>query len=581
VLSSLQQAGDGRRGAVLLSELACLLPDGLTVEETTHLIDTLEERGLKVAGGAHAPAGRVGRRPGDHPPLSRQEEVLLARQIRAGQRRRLEIALRWPGTAHEILRRADQIRSGVCRVWDVLADFEGSHPDEDEDQAAREFSNVASGLKELDRKLMRLRSRLETRRNQQKRGRGADHRLPERLVPREPVPAGEVSELQSRLTEQLGRLDFREGTFESILKKALQLACRLEAGLKDLAALERLHGLAAGSLSGPEGLPRGWEREVRRAWGVPAGEAEAVRARVKARRRVVDSALHKARLPFDELRALGDALREASRQTDRARQTLVEANQRLVIGIARRYPHHHLDFVDLVQEGNLGLMRAADRFNPDLGFRFGTYAAWWVRQSIGRLLAEQGGAVRIPPHVQESLQKINRITRRLVLRTGREPSIEELAAHLDKTPERVKEILTAGRRPVSTDAHVGDEDDSATLLDFLPDPRTGPDEEADQRVQQAVLQDAMSALSPREREIISQRFQEGLTLQEVGDRFKITRERTRQLQEQALGKLRKRLKADLLRRLVRDERHQRTSPEPGDPPRGRTAPPRGAAGRRG
>jgi len=542
-------------GAVRLSDLACLLPEGLTVEETTALIEALERRGIKVAD--RAPAARAAGGRGERPLLTREEEVALAREIRAGQQRRLAVALRWPQTARNVRRRADQVRAGVCRVWDVLADYEGTHPDEDEDQAERELQAVGQELGGLLAEQRAARARLErhlARLRRARRGAPAGGEDPAA------ASRAEVAAVQARITAVLGRLDYREGTLEAIFKEILRLSGLAESARRQLEQLERRHALPAGSLAGGAGPAPGWERNLR-AWGVPATQAAELKARIKAQLRLLHLGPRRSGLDPAELGALAEELRQASRQTDRARQTLVEANQRLVIGIARRYPHHHMDFVDLVQEGNLGLMRAADRFDPELGFRFGTYAAWWVRQSIGRLLAEQGSAVRIPPHVQESLQKLNRITRRLVLRTGREPSLEELAAQLDKTPERVKEILSAGRRPLSTDARVGDEDDSATLLDFLPDPHAGPDEEADLRVQQAVLQDAMDALSPREREIVSQRFQEGLTLQEVGERFGITRERTRQLQEQALRKLRKRLKADTLRRLIRDERQKRTCQE--------------------
>jgi RNA polymerase primary sigma factor len=563
---------------VKLTDLAGLLPEGLTVEETSALIEALEQRGIKVTGqplppaATPAPRGRA-----DHPLLTREEEVALAREIRSGQQRRLALALRWPLTARNIRRRADQVRSGVCRVWDVLADYEGTHPDEDEDQAEQEIEAVGAELGQLLAALRAQRARLERQETRRRRAARGGRARSARAADGQGGPAQEVAATQARITEVLARLDYREGYLDSIFKEILRLAGSVEAAHKQLLALERKHGLPPGSLRAPDGPAPGWERALR-GWGVPAAQAAELKARVKAQQRALRLAQRKAGLGLPELGALAGELRQASRQTDLARQTLVEANQRLVIGIARRYPHHHMDFVDLVQEGNLGLMRAADRFDPDLGFRFGTYAAWWVRQSIGRLLAEQGSAVRIPPHVQESLQKLNRITRRLVLRTGREPSLEELATQLDKTPERIKEILSAGRRPVSTDAHVGDDDDSATLLDFLPDPHAGPDEEADLRVQQAVLQDAMGALSPREREIIAQRFQEGLTLQEVGERFGITRERTRQLQEQALRKLRKRLKADTLRRLLKDERSQRECAER-DADEGRAPAPRRRARR--
>ena len=524
-----------KKGFLSFQELVASFPAEATADETKRLIDALHEHGIRIR---YDKADRWTRQPAPRRQfaalLTREEEVALAHKIRDGWQRRMRAALRCPTMVQAVIRAARQVDAGKRKLWDVLADFEGSHPDQDDQEALEQLMVVANSLKNQHDKLTRLLS-------------------PQAARKKTPTRQRSIGALRGAILRSLKRLDFREGFIIQLLKPLLADAARARAALSGLARLELEFELPAGSLGGAKLLPDADMRKLLRAHGLRSQTLDEAKRRTKKHKRALRSVASRTGLDATDLLTVVSEVHRGEDEANRASQAMVEANQRLVISIARRYPHHNMDFLDLVQEGNLGLMRAADRFDPGRGFRFGTYAAWWVRQSIGRLVAEQGSAVRIPPHVQESLHKVNRITRRMVLKAGKEPSIEELAEMLDKTPERIKEILAAGRRPVSTETHVGDSEDSARLLDFLPDPHAGPDEEADQRVQQSVLQEAMDALTEREQDIIALRFQQGLTLQEVGDRYGITRERTRQLQAQALQKMRKRLKADLLRKLIRDE----------------------------
>ena len=525
------------KGTMSFAELAEMLTPEVTDEETKKMVESLQELGIKVQYPVDSQTTTATNEPDQRNTeglLTREQEVDLARKIRKGQQRRIRAALRCPKTINQVVRAIGQVAAGKRRPWDVLADFEGSHPDEDVFEALERLERVAERLRQNQNELNRLLSPQAARKNISDRKQ-------------------RVATIRASMTKALNQLDLRDLFINELMKPICAEGSRVEQALKDLRKLEKRFGLVGGSLGGTTPVPDNDIRELLRSESVLRDEREWFKREVKKKNRIIRSACHRTGLDCQGLRQASQEIIKGELEANRARQQLVEANQRLVISIARRYPHHNMDFLDLVQEGNLGLMRAADRFDPERGFRFGTYAAWWVRQSIGRLVAEQGSAVRIPPHVQESLHKVNRITRRLVLKTGKEPRVEELAECLGKTPERVKEILSAGRRPISTETQVGDDEDSAKLLDFIPDPNAGPDEEADRRVQQAVLQDAMSALTEREQNIIILRFQRGLTLQEVGDRYGITRERTRQLEAQALRKLRKRLKADLLRKLINDE----------------------------
>lgn len=523
-----------RQGFVTLDELAKQLPGDGTVEDTLALLDALERHHLPVRAQATAPASPA---TPPHHALEREEEAELARRIQRGRHRSLRAAARAPATIRRLLRAADQVRAGSCSAWALLHDFESAEPEQDEGKAVERICGLADLLRALQAR---------------RRALWPDRRT--RLLTRERFE--ELTAIEEEIARELLRLDLRDTFLERLMRPLRTDAVRLEVARQRLRRIEREAKLSQGDLGDVAESP---ERLVRRrlmATRAPAATRRGWLAQFKRARRDIGCASRRAGLSPRDLAAVGAEMRAGGEEATAARNRLLTAHQKLVMTIARRYPARGLDFFDLVQEGNLGLARAADRFDPERGFRFATYASWWVRQSIGRLLAEQGGPVRIPPHVQEALHKLNRLSRRVVLQTGCEPDVEELARRLNKSPERVREILGAGVRPVSVDAPQGDDPDGASLLDFLPDPHAGPDEEADHAVRLEALSGALSALNPREREILLLRFRDGLTLQEVGEQFGLTRERTRQLQEQAIRRVRQRIRADLLRRLVHDGRRE-------------------------
>jgi RNA polymerase primary sigma factor len=450
---------------------------------------------------------------GTTPLLTREGEVELARRIVHAEHDLLEILVGSVAGQHELLSLADRLADGHLRVEDLLLD--------DDDEALEDPVQARRRLEALFTAARRAYNRALITQREIERAPAAARSC--RLVQR-------LSSARSRVAEAL---------------RAIRPSRRLIASLIDRLVLQAQAAARANAVLTPT-VPA----EMRTA----SGRAGLRRTREAARREIerVEAETHTSATDLIETCR---RLRRAARDADRAKEELVESNLRLVVAFAKRFVGRGLPLPDLIQEGNLGLIKAVEKFDHRLGFRFSTYAVWWIRQTMTRAILDQGRTVRIPVHAAESHRKMLRVAARLEGRLGREPTEEEVAGTMNVPVGRVRVFQTFGQVSMSLDVPVGDEDGAPPLRDYLED-RGTPD-----GLRACVVSDikekareVLASLSCRERRVIQLRF--GLagerehTLSEVGRDFCLTRERIRQIELQALAKLRQHCDDQGLRALL-------------------------------
>jgi len=521
------------KGYVLYDDVAELVPDDLaTGQNLEDLLAGLDEAGVdlleeprleerkeareedlsdaefaEVSERTNDPVRMYLREMGSVSLLTRDGEIELARRIEHGQKTAARALSRSPFVMREILEIAAEVRDGKRQLRDVLAIPELMASDDNLESFQAAFEEQIEALSRNLRKIHQLRNKLTAMpRAKLKLFRATRWELA-RLV---------VATSRSIRDMQLSSAVYRHLT--STVRAALDQVTPLE---KDIARLQR--AIEEASAQGSAAA-----RELKR-------ELRATSQKFAALERSFG-------ISCTELRRTLSLAERGENEADAAKKQLIEANLRLVVSIAKRYTNRGMAFLDLIQEGNIGLMKAVDKFDYRRGYKFSTYATWWVRQAITRAIADQARTIRIPVHMIETINKIIRTQRLLQQELGREPTTEELARRLDMSVNKVRKVLRVAQEPISIETPVGEEEESH-LGDFIVDKRVASPSEAvinlNLREQTA---EVLKTLSPREEKIIRMRFglQDGSehTLEEVGQHFAVTRERIRQIEAKALRKLR-------------------------------------------
>ncbi|MDF2577552.1 MAG: rpoD [Chlamydiales bacterium] len=440
------------------------------------------------------------------PLLSREEEVEISKRIEKAQIQIERIIMRFRYSSREAISIGMYLMNGKERFDKIISDKEVT----DRNQYIKRLTKLCQLIKQEDEFLESLFVKQR------------DGNLPRAEVNR---LNEEIEKCRIRTQAYLRRFHFRHNVIEDfgeIILRSYDRFLALEKEIKDLSIRAERSKVAAGKL-------------------------EAAKRKLRKREIAAGRTLDDFKKDVRMLQRWMDRSQEAKRE-------MVESNLRLVISIAKKYTNRGLSFLDLIQEGNMGLMKAVEKFEYRRGYKFSTYATWWIRQAVTRAIADQARTIRIPVHMIETINKVLRGAKKLMMETGREPTPEELATELGLTPERVREIYKIAQHPISLQAEVGDSGESQ-FGDFLEDTSAeSPDEVTGYSILKDKMQEVLSTLTERERSVLIQRF--GLldgkpkTLEEVGVEFHVTRERIRQIEAKALRKMRhptrsKKLKAFL------------------------------------
>jgi RNA polymerase primary sigma factor len=479
--------------------------------------------------------------------LTREGEIEIAKRIEEGLKHMVQAISSCPITIEQLLAYADQIEKGDMRVDELIDGFVGEDnavgaPDEeaaagvedeeDEDAgAAAAAANLAQlkaeALERFDQ-LRKLYKKAQTQRT--KYGLGSKQHL---------AAQSAVTELLMGVRFSVKQVELLCDTIRSTVEEVRTHERKIMYLCVNHAAMPRQHFIK--SFPGNETNPAWVDKEIA-AKKAYSSAMSRIQYELKEHQQSFLTTQERIGLPIADLKAINKQMSTGEAKARRAKREMIEANLRLVISIAKKYTNRGLQFLDLIQEGNIGLMKAVDKFEYRRGYKFSTYATWWIRQAITRSIADQARTIRIPVHMIETINKMNRISRQILQETGQEPDPATLAIKMEMPEDKIRKIMKIAKEPISMETPIGDDEDSH-LGDFIEDTSTlAPDESALYGNLRDATRDVLDSLTTREAKVLRMRFGIEMntdhTLEEVGKQFDVTRERIRQIEAKALRKLR-------------------------------------------
>ncbi|NWF71692.1 MAG: RNA polymerase sigma factor RpoD [Nitrospirae bacterium] len=481
--------------------------------------------------------------------LSREGEIEIAKRIEEGKRDIASVIYGMPMTIEFVLALYDQLKNGTIDVREIVPIVE-TEEEFEEEQIQRDYEELRvktlEGLNSVRKISTSLKSLYEVARH------ANSDPVKQKKIKKQ------IDTIRDQVVEKMESVNLHGVLKDRMVQRVRELAIQIRTAEREIVSCQRRLGISGEA--GAEALKklclaRKDFLAVKRKTSCSEEALNEIKKLYQAAKgRVLILETQEALVSAAEIKDAVKHLDVAEDKVKRGKAELVEANLRLVVSIAKKYTNRGLQFLDLIQEGNIGLMKAVDKFEYKRGYKFSTYATWWIRQAITRAIADQARTIRIPVHMIETINKLIRTSRHLVQKLGREPTPEEIAERMDLPLDKVRKILKIAREPISLETPIGEEEDSH-LGDFIEDKKAvSPLEAAIRYDLQRQINSALETLTPREEKVLRKRFGIGEatdhTLEEVGQDFEVTRERIRQIEAKALRKLRHPSRSKKLRSFV-------------------------------
>ncbi len=475
--------------------------------------------------------------------LTREGEVEIAKRIEEGEKEVINAVLDSPLTIKEIVQFGERLRSKKVKTKEIAQDLE------EEDYFLEEEFNVQKILAPIDH-IKKLNERNKPLREKLSKG-----KMPEAM--RQKLEK-KLQANKDKIVTLLKDINLKTKHIDKIIQKLKGLGERVEKANAELIEIQQGAKMPLDQLQRllrlMKNTPKEFRKALRKTTTLKKEELEEFDHSIKNAKRKSRRVEAESNLSVEELQRTLKAVKNGETKAELAKNELIKANLRLVVSIAKKYTNRGLQFLDLIQEGNVGLMKAVDKFEYQRGYKFSTYATWWIRQSITRAIADQARTIRIPVHMIETINKLIRTSRYLVQEIGREPTPEEIAERMDFSLDKVRKVLKIAKEPISLDTPIGEEEDSY-LGDFIEDKKVVvPSEAVVQLNLSEQIRRVLGTLTPREEKVLKMRFgideKADHTLEEVGQNFDVTRERIRQIEAKALRKLRHPSRSKKLRSFV-------------------------------